>query len=261
MNSNKGMMPTLFIGHGSPMNAIENNKFTKGWEDIAKAIPEPSAILCISAHWYIPDTRIGGMDSPRTIHDFYGFPRELYAQQYPAPGAPKLASEVQHLVHSTRITSDANWGLDHGTWCVLKKMYPKAHLPTTQLSIDYTKSPQQHYRIAQELIELRKQGVLILGSGNLVHNLALARLDRFDSVFDWNVEFDQKMVEYLQTGNHHAIIEYSALGELARKAHPTPDHFLPLVYVLGATSSEEEVHVFNQYYMAGSLSMTSIRIG
>ncbi|MFW9850020.1 MAG: 4,5-DOPA dioxygenase extradiol [Candidatus Thorarchaeota archaeon] len=255
------LMPSLFIGHGSPMNVIEDNKYTQGWEKIAKEIPTPQAILCISAHWFIPDTRVGEMESPRTIHDFYGFPQVLYEQQYPAPGAPEVAKDVQGLVHSVEVKLDSSWGLDHGTWSVLSKMYPDATIPTTQLSIDYTKKPGEHYKIAQQLHSLRNNGVLIIGSGNLVHNLGMARLDMGELVYDWTPEFDQKMVDSLLNGDHEPIINYTELSDLARLAHPTPDHFLPLLYTIGAADTSEDVSVFNQYYFAGSLSMTSFKIG
>ncbi len=254
-------MPTLFVGHGSPVNAIEDNRVTRAWRKIADEMPRPKAILSVSAHWYISHTLVCDSTAPRTIHDFYGFPEALYAEQYPAPGAPDIARQIQNLVKSTHVESDSNWGLDHGTWSVLKQMYPEADIPTTQISIDYTKSAHEHYAIGKDLSKLREEGVLILASGNLVHNLRELRIDRLDFGYEWTKEFDRTIVDYIESGNHKGVVEYEKLGSLAQLAHPIPDHYLPLLYALGASSKSEEADVFNRFWFAGSISMTCMRIG
>ena len=254
-------MPVLFIGHGSPMNAIEENEFTAGWIENTRSIPRPKSILSISAHWFIPSTRIGVMEHPQTIHDFYGFPRELYEQQYPAPGAPELAKRVARLVHSVSVELDDSWGLDHGTWSVLKRVYPAADIPVTQLSINYTMPPQYHYQIGEQLAPLRDEGVLILGSGNMVHNLGAIRFDKLDSCYTWAGEFDEWVSDRIKDGDYEHVIDTSDLGVTAQLAHPTPDHFLPLLYVLGASQPDERIQFFNQKCFAGSITMTSVKIG
>lgn len=265
------LMPVLFIGHGSPMNAIETNEFTGVWKKLEKEIPQPKAVLCISAHWLTRGTAITAMESPRTIHDFGGFPQTLFDVQYPAPGNPALAKETQKLITSTNVGLDHDWGLDHGTWSVVKQMYPGANIPVLQLSIDYYKSPQYHYDLSKQLYELRKKGVLIIGSGNMVHNLPAIDPSRGLSAnkdgtytnygFDWAIEFNEKLKEYLNSGNHQGIIDYQKLGRIAKLAHPTPDHYYPLLYTLGVVSNKEEMNLFNDKYMAGSLSMTSVKFG
>lgn len=250
-------MPTLFIGHGSPMNTIEENEFTQGWREIADTIPRPDAILCVSAHWYIPNTMVTAMVQPRTIHDFYGFPPELYKQQYPAPGAPELAAKVSSFLTEYSIDLDTNWGLDHGTWSVLKKIYPEADIPTLQLSIDYSKPPQYHFALGQKLEFLRDQGVLIIGSGNLVHNLGAVNWNSQEFAYDWAQEFEEKITGSILKNTESTFINFDNLEVLSKKAHPTLDHYLPLLYSIGAGGLSIEPEVFNQKFVYGSISMTS----
>ncbi len=251
-------MPALFIGHGSPMNAIEDNEFSKAWFELGKQLPKPKAILCISAHWLTKGTKVTAMEQPRTIHDFGGFPPELFAQQYPAKGASQFAKETQQLVSSTAVQSDFEWGLDHGTWSVLLPMYPKADIPVYQLSIDYTQPPQYHYNLAKELKMLRQKGVLIIGSGNIVHNLGM--LDFSGKTFDWAIEFDEKIKQLITAKNHAPIINYNSLGKAAQYAVPTNDHYLPLLYTLALQEPKEEVTYFNEKTQMGAVSMRSLII-
>jgi 4,5-DOPA dioxygenase extradiol len=260
---NSDRMTVLFIGHGSPMNALEDNEFVQGFRNIAQTIPKPRAILCISAHWFIKGTRVTAMEMPRTIHDFYGFPKELYEQQYPAPGNPVLAKELQDLLQPTEVNLDKEWGLDHGTWSVLKHMYPLAEVPVLQLSIDYTQPTLYHFELAQRLQSLRGKGVLIIGSGNIVHNLRLVDFQNFEKDshgFDWAVEARETINQYILDGNYQPLLDYQGLGESIRLAVPTPDHFLPLIYTLGLHKEGEKVEFFNDKLLAGSLSMTSLKI-
>lgn len=271
LKENGIFMPVLFIGHGSPMNAIENNEFTISWKKIRNEIPRPKAVLCISAHWLTKGTHITAMDNPRTIHDFGGFPKPLFEVQYPAKGNYDVAKETNKLITSTNVGLDHDWGLDHGTWSILKQMYPKADIPVVQLSIDYHKSPQYHYDLSKELYALRKKGVLIIGSGNLVHNLRLIDASKGftpdengnynDYGFDWAIEFNSKMKENISSGNHQALVDFKKLGKIADLAHPTPDHYYPLLYTLGVASNNDEITIFNDKYLAGSLSMTSVKFG
>lgn len=265
------LMPALFIGHGSPMNAIENNEFTNVWNKLGKEIPLPKAVLCISAHWLTKGTHVTAMTAPKTIHDFGGFSKELYDVQYPAKGSPELAKETKELITSAAVGLNTDWGLDHGTWSILKQMYPYADIPVFQLSIDYHQKPQYHYELSKQLISLRKKGVLIIGSGNLVHNLRMVDFSNGLSAdkngqfstngYDWAIEFNDKMKEHLIKGNHIAVVDYEKLGKVAKLAHPTPDHYYPLLYVLGVTAQKEEIKIFNDKCIAGSLSMTSVKIG
>jgi 4,5-DOPA dioxygenase extradiol len=257
------VMPVLFMGHGSPMNGIEHNEFSAYWAKLAKELPIPKAILVVSAHWLTRGTKITAMDSPRTIHDFGGFPDELFAVQYPAPGNPSLAKETTEIIKSTQVELDHDWGLDHGAWTIIRHMYPDASIPVLQLSIDYTKGPQYHYELARELSALRKKGVLIMGSGNMVHNLRMVAWDKLDSPygFDWAVEMNEVFKNKILNGDHKPLINYEALNKGARLAIPTPDHYYPLMYTLGLQGKGEEVSIFNDKLMAGSLSMTSVRIG
>ncbi|MEQ8470051.1 MAG: 4,5-DOPA dioxygenase extradiol [Marinoscillum sp.] len=257
-------MPVLFMGHGSPMNGIEDNEFTQGWEKMAAEIPVPTAVLCISAHWLTRGTHVTAMNTPRTIHDFGGFPQELFDVQYPAPGDPALAQETAKLIQSTNVGLDHDWGLDHGSWSVVKRMYPEANIPVLQLSIDYHKPPQYHYDLAQELAGLRKRGVLILGSGNMVHNLRMVdwkNMDTPDYGFDWAHTISEKFKANINSRTHKNLIEYSKLGPEADLAIPTPDHYYPMLYSLGLQDEKEEVEIFNDKYVAGSLTMTSLKIG
>lgn len=257
-------MPVLFVGHGSPMNGIEDNTFTQCWERLAREIPQPAAVLCISAHWLTRGTHITAMDHPRTIHDFGGFPPELFAVKYPAPGSPELAEKVTSLVQSTQVGLDHEWGLDHGCWSVIKRMYPAANIPVLQLSIDYHKPAAYHYQLAKELSALRKKGVLIMGSGNMVHNLSMIAWQQMDVPnygFDWAQEINEKFKSAIHSKDHQSLIHYTKLGPAAHLAIPTPDHYYPLLYALGLQGKTEETEIFNDQYVAGSLTMTSVRIG
>jgi len=249
-------MPVLFVGHGSPLNALEDNEFTRNWQALGDRLPQPRAILSVSAHWLTRGTAVTAMPRPRTIHDFGGFPRALYEVQYHAPGAPDLAESVVDLVKGTTVTLDAGWGLDHGTWVVLNRMYPAANIPVLQLSIDLTQPAPYHYALGQELALLRNRGVLILGSGNIVHNLRVAN-PRVDS-YDWARVFDADIARLLLDANHKAIIDYDELGESARLSVPTNEHFLPLVYAIGARSQEDRLAFFSERIVYGSISMRCV---
>lgn len=248
-------MPVLFVGHGSPMNAIEDNPYTKGWMDIAERIPRPTAILAVSAHWYTKGSRINDSLQPKLIYDMYGFPKELYEVQYNVEGSPELANTAKELIHK-EITVDNSWGIDHGTWSVLCRMYPKADIPVVQLSIDRSAPAEEHYLLGQELSALRDKGVLILGSGNVVHNLSLVRFD-MEQGFPWAQEFDQYIKNKILSKNHEDVIHYKRAGEMAELAFYTPDHYYPLLYVLGASQEADKISVYNESSTMGSLSMTS----
>ena len=256
-------MPVLFLGHGSPMNAIEENEFVSGFRKVGEKIQKPQAILCISAHWETKGTYVTAMERPKTLHDFGGFPRELYEVQYPAPGSPELARETQRLVNQTDVGLDDSWGLDHGAWSVIKHMYPHADVPIIQMSLDYGKSPQAHYELAKELAALRNKGVLIVGSGNMVHNLrkvAWDKLNQDNYAFDWAREANTKMKEYIQSGNHQPLVAYASQGLAFRMAIPTPEHYLPLLYTLALKEEEEALSLFNDKAVGGAISMTSLKI-
>ncbi|WP_026135844.1 4,5-DOPA-extradiol-dioxygenase [Nafulsella turpanensis] len=258
------LMPVLFVGHGSPMNGIESNTFSRRWAALAQEIPVPKAVLVISAHWLSRGTRITAMDFPKTIHDFGGFPQELFEVQYPAPGNPQLAKETAQLFRSTELVQDHDWGLDHGSWTIVRHMYPEANVPVLQLSIDFTKGPQYHYELARELYGLRKKGVLIMGSGNMVHNLRMLSWDKMaepEYGFDWALQLNEKFKEHIAAGSHQALIRYESMGSEARLAIPTVEHYLPLLYTLGLQGKEEEVSFFNDKAVGGSLTMTSVKIG
>lgn len=254
----EAIMPVLFVGHGNPMNAIEKNEYNTSWNALGKNLPKPKAILCVSAHWLTSGTKVTAMEQPKTIHDFGGFPDELFAQQYPAKGSPEFAKETQALITKTKVQSDFEWGLDHGTWSVLLPMFPQADIPVYQLSIDYSKPPQYHYELAKELAELRKRGVLIVGSGNIVHNLRM--IDWNGKAFDWAIEFDEKIKKYIDEKNHNDIINYEKLGQLAQLAVPTNDHYLPLLYSLALQDKKDSVQYFNDKCEMGSISMRSLII-
>ncbi len=258
------MMPVLFLGHGSPMNAIEENEFVTGWRNIGKTIPKPDAILCISAHWETRGTFVTAMEKPGTIHDFGGFPAELYEVQYPAPGSPELAKETKALIKKAEIGLDDKWGLDHGCWSVVKHLYPDADIPVIQLSLDYLQSPQYHYDLSKELSSLRKKGVLIIGSGNMVHNLGMVSWDKMEEPgygYDWAIEANEKMKKFILSNDHKSLINYKLLGRAFDLAIPTPEHYLPLLYSLALKEENESVEIFNDKAVAGSLTMTSIKIG
>lgn len=256
------LMPVLFIGHGSPMNGIEDNEFSAKWAGIAKDIPEPKAVLVVSAHWFTKGTHITAMDFPRTIHDFGGFPQALFDVNYPAPGNPALALDTAGLIHSTEVGLDHDWGLDHGAWTVVRHMYPTANIPVLQLSIDYTKDAAYHYNLAKELYELRKRGVLILGSGNMVHNLRMMSWEMIHGGgYDWALEMNDTFKHMIINREHQQLADYKNLGREAMLAIPTPEHYLPLMYTLGLQNTHEDVSLFNDKAVGGSLTMTSVRIG
>jgi 4,5-DOPA dioxygenase extradiol len=257
------LMPVLFIGHGSPMNGIEDNEFSQRWTQMAKEIPTPAAVLVVSAHWFSKGTRITAMNFPETIHDFGGFPQELFDVKYPAPGDPALAMETAELIHSAHVELDHDWGLDHGAWTVVRRMYPEAKIPVLQLSIDYSKAPQYHYDLAKELYALRKKGVLIIGSGNMVHNLRMVSWQNINNPgfgFDWALNMNDTFKQLISDGDHNPLINYEGLGAEARLAIPTPEHYLPLLYSLGLKGSKDNISFFNDKAVAGSLTMTSVLI-
>ncbi|MNK65986.1 LigB family dioxygenase [compost metagenome] len=256
------LMPTLFIGHGSPMNGIEHNEFSQSWADLAKHIPVPKAVLVVSAHWYTRGTFVTAMDFPSTIHDFGGFPQALFDVQYPAHGDAKLAAEIPSLVHSTAVGLDHDWGLDHGTWTIVRHMYPEANIPVLQLSIDYTKAPEEHYEIAKEIYALRKKGILVIGSGNMVHNLRMLSWEMINGGgYDWANEMNDKFKNLIANGDHKPLMNYRNLGPDAMLAIPTPEHYLPLIYTLGLKNEQEEITFFNDKAVGGSLTMTSVLVG
>lgn len=257
--SAEAKMPVLFIGHGNPMNAIEQNEFHRSWQKLGSQLPRPKAILCVSAHWLTQGTRVTAMERPRTIHDFGGFPDALFKKEYKAPGAPELALQTQSLITKTKVESDFEWGLDHGTWSVLLPMYPQADIPVFQLSIDYIKPPQYHYYLAKELALLRTKGVLIVGSGNIVHNLSLIKWQ--GAPYDWAIEFDNVIKQRIDSADHKSIIEYEKLGNAAKLSVPTNDHYLPLLYALALQGKNEPVKHFNEKIDLGSASMRSLVIG
>lgn len=261
---NTPKMPVLFLGHGSPMNAIEENEFVQGFRKVATQIPEPKAIVCISAHWETNGTFVTAMQNPPTIHDFGGFPQALFDVQYPAPGSPELAARTKELIHSTNVVLDQSWGLDHGAWSVIRHLYPNANIPVIQMSIDYNKVPKYHYELGQQIKLLREKGILIIGSGNMVHNLRMVdwrNINISGSGYDWAIEADEKMKKFILDQNHTALINFRSQGRVFDLAIPTPEHYLPLLYVLGLKDSDESVSLFNDNTLGGSLSMTSVKIG
>jgi 4,5-DOPA dioxygenase extradiol len=253
------LMPALFVGHGNPMNAIEDNEFSRGWANLGKQLPIPKAILCVSAHWQTKGTMVTAMPKPKTIHDFGGFPEKLFQAQYPAPGSPEFAKETAASVTKTKVELDYDWGLDHGCWSVLLPMFPNATIPTYQLSLDYTQPPQYHFELAKELKALRKKGVLIIGSGNIVHNLGLFEFS--DKAFDWAIEFDEKIKSYIEKSDYQSVVDYQKMGKIAQLAVPTNEHYLPLLYSLALHDKSEAVGFFNAKTTAGSISMRSLKIG
>ena len=257
--------PVLFIGHGSPMNGIEDNEFSQTWGKMGQQLPKPKAVLVISAHWLTYGTHITAMEQPRTIHDFGGFPQALFDVQYPAPGNPELAAETAKLITTAKVGLDEHeWGLDHGTWTVVRHMYPDADIPVLQLSIDYNKPPQYHYDLARQLASLRKKGILIIGSGNMVHNLRMVdwnRLNEPNYGFDWAIEMNTLFKEKISAGNHPDLINYQNLSKAAALAIPTPDHYYPLLYSLALQDDKDNLSFFNDKLIGGSLNMTSVKIG
>jgi len=255
-------MPAIFFGHGNPMNAVMKNRYTEAWSAIGRSLPRPQAILCISAHWYLPGTSLTAMSKPRTIHDFGGFPRQLYEVQYPAPGSPELASRVRKLLAPLPVELDQRWGLDHGTWSVLCHVFPDADIPVVQLSIDETREAQFHYELGKSLAPLRDEGVLIIGSGNLVHNLHTYAWGQHEvEPFDWAVRFETQAREFLSQGNDAPLVNYESLGRDALLSAPTPDHHLPLVYILGLRREGEAASFPVEGFDGGSISMLSVQIG
>lgn len=252
-------MPVLFLGHGNPMNAITENEFAKGFQQQGKLITKPTAILCISAHWETKGTFVTAMTKPKTIHDFGGFPKALFDVQYPAPGSPDLAKETKKIITKTNVGLDHDWGLDHGCWSVVKHLYPKADIPVIQMSIDYTKPAQYHYELAKELSALRKKGVLIIGSGNIVHNLGILDWEN-KKIFDWAQQANEKVKSLIKNNDHQKLTNYKSLGKEVQMAVPTPEHFLPLIYALGLKEEKENVSFFNDKIEMGSIAMTSVKI-
>lgn len=252
-------MPVLFIGHGSPMNAIEDNEFARAWAEVGKSLPRPEAILCVSAHWETHGTHVTAMQRPRTIHDFYGFPRELYDVRYPAPGSAALAGLVRDTLHGLPVGLDMEGGLDHGAWSVLMRLFPDADVPVVQLSLDRGKAPSRHYDLAKALAALRRKGILILGSGNVVHNLRTVAWE--DTAYDWAVEFDEQVKRLIESGDHDGIVHYQRYGQAARLAAPTNEHYLPLVYVLALQDQDDGLSFFTEKVTMGSISMRSLKVG
>lgn len=256
-------MPLLFIGHGSPMNAIEKSVYSEGMKSIAKQLSTPKAVLFISAHWETRGTFVTAMPHPKTIHDFGGFPRALYEVQYPAPGSPELAQRVQQLVHSVRIELNDDWGLDHGCWSVMKYIFPKADVPIVELSLDYTKPASFHYELAKELLPLRDEGILIIASGNIIHNLREIDWERMDlpnSGYDWANEAHHQMVKMITEGDHQHLIRYDQQGRPFHLSIPTPDHFIPMLYIVALQEKKDRLTFFNDSIVGGSLDMTSLMI-
>ncbi len=257
-------LPVLFIGHGSPMNGIEDNEFSRTWAKFGKEIPKPKAVLVISAHWLTNGTHITAMENPKTIHDFGGFPQALFDVEYPAKGNPELAKVTSELITSTHVGLDHDWGLDHGTWTVVRHMYPNADIPVLQLSIDYSKPAQYHYDLAKQLASLRKKGVLIIGSGNMVHNLRMVAWDKLNEPeygFDWAIEMNTIFKDKISSGDFKALIDYEKLGSAAKLAIPTPDHYYPLLYNIALQEKNDAISFFNDKPVGGSLTMTSVKIG
>ena len=260
---NMEQMPVLFLGHGSPINAIDDNEFSRKWKEIGKTLPTPKAILCISAHWETKGTFVTAMQKPVTIHDFGGFPQELFDFQYPAPGSPELAGETKTIITKTEVGLDEKWGLDHGCWILLKHLYPNADVPVIEFSLNYDHPPQFHYELARDLSSLRKKGVLIIGSGNMVHNLGMVAWEKLNSEeygYNWAIEANEKMKKYILSNDHKQLINFKLQGKAFNLAIPTPEHYMPLLYTLALKEENEEVTIFNDKIVGGSLSMTSLRI-
>lgn len=261
---NTPRMPVLFVGHGSPMNAIEENEFVQGWRNLGKTLPYPKAILCVSAHWETHGTFVTAMPKPKTIHDFGGFPKALYEVEYPAPGSPELANETKRTITKTSVGLDEKWGLDHGAWSVIRRLYPEANVPVIQMSLDYSQAPQYHFELAKELAALRNKGVLIIGSGNMVHNLRMVAWDKMNEPefgFDWAIEANSKFKTLIESGDFKSLTNYASLGREVQLAVPTPDHYLPLLYSLALKDKDEPISFFNDKPVMGSLTMTSVKIG
>lgn len=255
----RNRMPVVFVGHGSPMNAIEENEFSLAWEQMAKELPTPKAILCASAHWETPEPQVTAMEKPKTIHDFYGFPQELNEMQYPAPGSPELAERVMELLADQSVSADKNWGLDHGTWSVLTRMYSAADIPVVQLSLAHTREGQYHYDLGSKLLPLRDEGILILGSGNVVHNLG--RISWEGGAYDWAIEFDEKVKDCITRSDHSPLIRYQEQGKAAALSINSAEHYLPLLYILGLRQEEDTCRFYCESVYLGSLSMRCVVFG
>jgi len=256
-------MPVLFIGHGSPMNAIEENEFVNNWRTLGRTLPRPNAILVISAHWETRGTMVTAMEKPKTIHDFGGFPKALFEVEYPAPGNPELAHEVKSIVKTTDILLDEKWGLDHGAWSIINRFYPNADIPVIQMSLNYYQTPRYHYELAKELASLRRKGVLIVGSGNMVHNLRMVAWDKLNDDtygYDWAIEANEKMKTFILNNDHQSMINFSMQGKAFDLAIPSPEHFIPSLYALALKEENEKITLFNDKTIAGSLTMTSFKI-
>src|SRR5947207_13780223 len=253
-------MPAIFFGHGSPMNTLERNRYTEAWRQLGAQVGKPKAILAISAHWYIPGTAVTAMREPKTIHDFYGFPQALFDVQYPAPGDPQLAARVRELLGPVEVQLDESWGLDHGTWSVLKHAYPAAEIPVVQLTIDGTQAPPFHYETGKRLAPLRDEGVLVAGSGNVVHNLRLMKRAGGAPV-DWAVRFNERIRQALASRDHRALVDLEKLGEDARLSVPTPEHYLPLLYIAALQGDDEPMSLVVDGYDLGSVGMLTAVAG
>jgi 4,5-DOPA dioxygenase extradiol len=251
--------PVLFVGHGSPMNAIEVNDFSNAWIEAGRSLSQPRAIICVSAHWVTRGTLVTAMDQPRMIYDMYGFPPELYKVRYNAPGAPDLAEQVRRIIKTTEVKDDLEWGLDHGTWSVMRRLFPQANIPVIQMSLDATIEPQKHYEVASQLKELREEGVLIVGSGNIVHNLRMARMD--DSAYAWAVEFDRRVANWIEQNDHDSIVHFEKGDQAAALAINSAEHYLPLLYSLALRDESDSISFFADKVMGGSISMRSVKIG
>tara|TARA_R110002073_G_scaffold17446_5_gene65688 strand:+ start:11163 stop:12050 length:888 start_codon:yes stop_codon:yes gene_type:complete len=260
--SNTGKMPVLFLGHGSPMNAIEENEFVSAFKKLGKELVRPNAILCISAHWETKGTFVTAMKNPPTIHDFGGFPQALFDVQYPAQGSPELAQETKNIITITEVRLDNKWGLDHGAWSVIKHLYPNADIPIIQMSIDYSQPAKYHYELAKEIKSLRQKGVLVIGSGNIVHNLRMVEWKKLNEeyAYDWAIEASEKMKKHILSGDHQKLIDFKSQGKAFDLAIPTPEHYLPLLYTLSLKEENEKITLFNDKAVGGSLSMTSLKI-
>lgn len=261
MTTQTSRMPAIFFGHGSPMNALEHNRYTDAWRRVGTSLPQPKAILAVSAHWYLRGTAVTAMDRPRTIHDFGGFPRELFEVHYPAPGSPALAERVRELLVPTAVAPDMDWGLDHGTWSVLAHVFPIADVPVVQLSLDATLAPREHYELARRLAPLRDEGILIVGSGNVVHNLGRIQWAEDASPYDWAMRFNTCVCEALLARDHATLIDYPALGADARLSVPTPEHYLPLLYVIAQQTDRDTLSLPVDGIELGSISMLSVAAG
>lgn len=255
-------MPTVFFGHGNPMNALHDNAWSRGWAALGRRLPRPRAVLCVSAHWYLPGTALTAMAAPRTIHDFGGFPRALFDAQYPAPGDLELVRRVRELLSPIEVRADLSWGLDHGTWSVLRHVFPAADVPVVQLSIDESKAPAFHYGLGRLLRPLRDEGILLIGSGDIVHNLHTYAWGRHPAEpFDWALRFEHKARQLMEQGDHPSLVDYESLGSDAALSVPTPEHYLPLLYVLGASDDDEAVTFPVEGMDGGSISMLTVQFG